>query len=78
MSNTFKPTAPEATASRWSLNSDTFHRVFVGEHGIRSGWSVLLFAAIFFILQAAVTAALGRFISLDSMGPIPLSLGVLQ
>lgn len=78
MSNTFKPTAPEATASHWSLNRGTLHRVFVGEHGIRAGWSVLLFAAIFFILQTAVTAALGRFISLDSTGPIPVSLGVLQ
>ena len=78
MSDTFKPTAPEATASHWSLNSGTLHRVFVGEHGIRSGWSVLLFAGIFFILQAAVTAVLGRFISLDSTGPIPVSLGVLQ
>lgn len=78
MSNTFKPTVPEATASHWSLNSGALHRVFVGEHGIRAGWSVLLFAAIFFILQTVVTAALGHFISLDSTGPIPLRLGVLQ
>jgi uncharacterized protein len=52
--------------------------VFVGEQGIRAGWNVLLFAAIYWLMQTAVMAALGRFVSLDMTGPIPLRLGLLQ
>jgi membrane protease YdiL (CAAX protease family) len=51
--------------------------VFVGDHGIRAGWSVLLFAVTFWILQTVMNAVLGRFVSLDVSGPAPLSLGVL-
>jgi hypothetical protein len=51
--------------------------VFVGDHGVRVGWSVLLFAVAFWILQTVINAVLGRFVSLDVNGPAPLSLGLL-
>ena len=53
-------------------------RVFLGEHGLRAGWSALLFAAIFGLLEAALRAVLGHFVSLDTSGPIPVSLGLLS
>jgi membrane protease YdiL (CAAX protease family) len=77
MSNLSKTTMPDPTGS-YRPFTVTLRRVFVGEQGIRAGWSVLVFAAIFWILQAVVSAALGHFIALDSSGPIPVSLGLLQ
>jgi uncharacterized protein len=53
-------------------------RVFVGEQGIRAGWSALLFLTIYRVLDAIVTAALGHCISLDVKGPIPLTLALVQ
>jgi uncharacterized protein len=76
LSNTIVPD-PTGSRQRPSINL-TLKRVFIGEQGIRSGWSALLFAAIFFILQTAVFAALGHFVTLDATRPIPFSLGLLQ
>src|SRR5260370_42546280 len=42
-----------------------------------AGWSVLIFAAIFWILQTVALAVLGRFIAMDFSGPLPPSLGFL-
>jgi membrane protease YdiL (CAAX protease family) len=69
---------PDAIASFWSLDRSLLRRVFVGYRGIRTGWSVLLFAAIYWILNTAVNAALVHFVSLDVEGPIPFSLGLLE
>lgn len=56
----------------------TLRRVFFSGQGLRVGWSVLLFAAIFWLLQTAVMEGLGRFVTLDATGPIPLRRGLLQ
>jgi membrane protease YdiL (CAAX protease family) len=77
MSNLSKTTMPDPTGS-YRPFSLTVRRVFVGEQGIRTGWSVLIFAAIFWTLQTLVLTALGHFVALDSPGPIPLNLGLLQ
>jgi hypothetical protein len=74
MGNLFKITVPE---SHRPLVNGTLRRVFVGEHGIRAGWSALLFVTVFGTLVMVVRATLGHFISLDATGPIPLSLGLL-
>jgi CAAX protease family protein len=77
MSNLSKAAMPDPTGSYRPLGL-TLKRVFVGEQGIGAGWSVLIFAAIFWILQTVVLAALGHFMALDPPGPIPVSLGFLQ
>jgi uncharacterized protein len=59
-------------------HSSTLRRVFMGEQGIRAGWSALIFAAIYQTLNTAVTAALGHFFSMDIKGTIPLVLAFLQ
>lgn len=61
-----------------SSGSGALRRAFVGEQGMRAGWSVLLFIAIYEILNTAVMAGLGHFISPDLKGPIPLSFALLQ
>lgn len=53
-------------------------RVFVGEQGIRAGWSALLFAAMIWGLQTVVNAVLGRFVLLDASGPAPLGVALLM
>jgi len=65
------------TPSYLWLSGSPLRRVFVGERGIRAGWSVLIFAAIFWILQTIALAVLGRFIAMDFSGPLPPSLGFL-
>lgn len=65
--------APQQSAGVRSLR-----RVFVGDQGIRAGWSVLLFAAIIWGLQTITNAVLGRFVSLDVSGPVPLGLELLM
>jgi membrane protease YdiL (CAAX protease family) len=68
----------ELTGAYGSSGMPTFRRIFVGEQGLRAGWSVLLFFAIYQSLDTGVTATLGHFISLDLKGPIPLSRAILQ
>jgi membrane protease YdiL (CAAX protease family) len=78
MSNTFRTMLSDPTGSNRGSVKTRLKYVFVGERGIRAGWSALLFAAIFWILQSVVLAFLGRFVSLEDTAPIPLSLGFLQ
>ena len=44
--------------------------IFVGSRGIRPGWSVLLFAAIFAALSFAARAAMRPFVHMDKRHPI--------
>jgi membrane protease YdiL (CAAX protease family) len=78
MSNLSNMIVPDPKGSQRPSVNATLKRVFIGEQGIRSGWSALIFAAVFWLLQTAVLATLGHFISLDATGPIPMSLGLLQ
>jgi len=79
MSNLFNTIVPDPTGpQRHPSINPTLKRVFIGEQGIRSGWGALLFAAIFLILQTAILATLGHFVSLDATRPIPFNLGLLQ
>lgn len=57
---------------------ETLRRVFLGEQGIRAGWSALLFIAIYLILETVTLAVLRHFISLEIKGPISLTLAVFQ
>lgn len=78
MSNLSNTIVPDPTGPQPPSVSGTLKRIFVGEQGIRSGWSVLIFAAVFWLFQTAVLATFRHFISLDATGPIPMSLGLLQ
>jgi uncharacterized protein len=64
------------------VNSSSFNRtlrrMFVGEQGIRTGWRVLLFVAIYLLLDAATTTAMNHFVPFDPKQPIPLGLAFLQ
>jgi len=77
MEKSYEEGAADPRAPQLAAGVSRIRHVFVGDHGIRVGWSVLLFAAIFGVLQAVVTAVLGRFVSLDISGPAPLGLGLL-
>jgi uncharacterized protein len=78
MSASSNTIVPDPTGSQRRSVNATLKRVFIGEQGIRSGWSALIFVAVFWLLQTAVLAILGHFISLDATRPIPMSLGLLQ
>ncbi len=53
-------------------------RTFVGEHGLRAVWGVLLFVAIYLILDNLAAAALRRVVTLQSTGPLAPRLAFLQ
>jgi len=53
-------------------------RVFIGEQGIRAGWSALLFVGIFQGLVMGTAAVLGRFMPLKPSGQIPLALALIR
>jgi membrane protease YdiL (CAAX protease family) len=76
MSHFSKTTTPEPGASYRSPSSRWLRRTFIGEQGIRAGWSVLLFAAIYLLLQAL--AVFGHLVAFDMPNPIPVRLGLLQ
>jgi membrane protease YdiL (CAAX protease family) len=78
MSTSSNTIVPDPTGSQRRSVNATLKRVFIGEQGIRSGWSALIFIAVFWLLQTSVLAILGHFISLDATRPIPMSLGLLQ
>ena len=59
-------------------NRPRLRGVFVGNQGIRAGWSVLLFVALYALLSNIILRPLGHFVSFDTPGPIPLYLGLLQ
>jgi CAAX protease family protein len=78
MSTSSNTIVPDPTGSQRRSVNATLKRVFIGEQGIRSGWSALIFVAVFWLLQTTVLAILRHFISLDATRPIPMSLGLLQ
>jgi len=77
MNNSYETAVPNPTAPQRSAGASSLRRVFVGDHGVRAGWSVLLFAATVWGLQTAMNTVLGRFVSLDVSGPARLGLGLL-
>ena len=77
MNNSSEANLADLATDPRSTGGRALRRTFVGEQGIRAGWSVLLFAVAFWILQTVINAVLGRFVSLDVNGPAPLSLGLL-
>jgi membrane protease YdiL (CAAX protease family) len=76
MSDLSKTTTPEATASYRTPRGHLLRRVFIGDQGVRAGWSMLLFAAIYLLLQAL--AVFAHLVTLDPPNPIPVRLGLLQ
>lgn len=78
MSNSPQTKSSDLTGSNPSPLSAALRNVFVGERGIRSGWSALLFVTIYVVLEAVVNAALGHFVSLQVKGAIPPSLALLR
>jgi uncharacterized protein len=76
MSNLPNTIVPDPTRSQPpSVNAKLKH-IFVGEQGIRSGWSALLFAASFWILQTAVLATFRHFMPFDDKAPISWNLAI--
>ncbi len=71
MDDLSQTTPHDSTEPNSSLVQDRLRRIFFGERGIRAGWSALLFVAIFLILNTFATVVLGRFVALESKGPIP-------
>jgi uncharacterized protein len=78
MDNLLQTNPPDLAQTNSSSRNGTLRRIFVGDQGIRAGWSALLFVAIYLLLETATTAALGHFVSLDPKEPIPLGLAFLQ
>ena len=60
MSDLSKTTTPEAAASDRTPRGHLLRRVFIGDQGVRAGWSMLLFAAIYLLLQALAVFASTR------------------
>ena len=67
---------PHVLPASGSPSNGALSRVFMGPHGIRAGWSALLFAVIFAVLLILVS--LSHLISSDSKGPVPLRAALLQ
>jgi uncharacterized protein len=76
MSNLPNTVVPDPTGAQPPSVNAKLKRIFVAEQGIRSGWSVFLFAAIFAILQTAVLAVLRHFMPFDDKAPIPWNLAI--
>lgn len=53
---------------------DMLSQIFLSGRSLRTGWSVLLFVAIFEVVEIGATTVLRQFVSLKPLGPIPLSL----
>ncbi|HXR16458.1 MAG TPA: hypothetical protein VN777_09710 [Terriglobales bacterium] len=77
MSNSSQTELDGLQGAQRSSGDGVLRRVFVGEQGVRAGWSALLFVAIFLILEIAAKAALGHFVLLHPDGPVPPSLELL-
>jgi membrane protease YdiL (CAAX protease family) len=60
------------------LGNGRLRCVIVGEEGIRAGWSALLFAAMFVVLEALQQAVFRHFVTVPDKAPIQLRLGLLQ
>jgi len=78
MTDSLKKGATAAVEDYRLANTRTLPRIFIGEQGLRAGWSALLFVFIYLLLDTGVTWALGRFASLEANGPVPLWLALLQ
>jgi membrane protease YdiL (CAAX protease family) len=78
MSDEMRTRPPDANRTSPTTGGSTVSRVFLGERGIRAGWSVLLFVAIFQGLDTGVIAALSHFVSLKPQGPIPPTLALIR
>ena len=73
-----QPRPPDANWVSPTAEGSTLRRVFFGEQGIRAGWSVLLFVAIFQVLETGASATLTHFVSLKPKGPIPPALALMR
>jgi uncharacterized protein len=49
-----QPGAPDAPALRLPHHDTLFDRIFVGPHGLRCGWSILLFYALYYIFRLVI------------------------
>src|SRR5260370_4837880 len=78
MSEEMQTTPPDVNRVSPTVGGSTLRLVFFGEQGMRAGWSVLLFVAIFQILETGANAALSRFVSLKPKGPIPPTLALIR
>jgi uncharacterized protein len=61
-----------------SIRHATLRRIFFVEHGLRAGWSALLFVLIILVLNTAVKRVERHFIPVLPEGPIPFGLGMLD
>lgn len=59
-------------------NHPVLRRIFFGEQGIRAGWSVLLFIALYMLFSNLILRPLSHLVSFDLAGPIPFPVGLLQ
>ena len=53
------------------MKGNALRRIFLGDHGLRAGWSVLIFLSIYLLLDRVLTAAVRRVAWLHPTGPIP-------
>jgi membrane protease YdiL (CAAX protease family) len=61
-----------------ATNRRTLRYVFLGDHGLRAGWKVLLFVCLYQGLTLAGTPVLRHFISAAPAGPIPPALALIR
>jgi membrane protease YdiL (CAAX protease family) len=61
-----------------AANRRTLRWVFLGEHGLRAGWRVLLFVCLYQGLTIATAPVLRHFISTTPTGPIPPALALIR
>jgi len=52
--------APDAPISVPAAQPSTFHKIFIGKDGLRAGWSLLIFIALFAAFAACVRFAAHR------------------
>jgi len=76
--NSFQMESHTLTGAKSSLINSVLRRIFVGQDGIRAGWSALLFVIIYLILNGIETATLGHFVNLEGRGPLTPSLAFVQ
>jgi uncharacterized protein len=68
----------ELRASSKRTRVPRFYSIFVGDDGLRAGWSVLLFVMFFMLMNRGMRAVLDRFPSLTLPNPITPGIGILQ
>src|ERR1700751_5901873 len=62
---------PERRGAQW---------IFIGEHGLRAGWSALIFVAIFIVLELLYGVTVGPFFRahMDMNAPLGRGIAILQ